>query len=237
MIAGLPDKKRGVERLTGIITLLISFLMVAAIFTNLDIFPEFMNIHEDLSYLGDNLERLRLNTWIWLLNAILIILLGPLLLMSFLPYGRSSSYLAAFLISTTGVLYMIYSVNGHNLIFLVMDYLRSAGDESEIMASLAYQIMVHRTNLQLAAYTLAGLSSLILGLLISSTGHLPRPIGWLAILGGLIYASFGWISVDHILFTVGRFFFIITLILLGSFLLLRGLVRRNKPKSQLPPNP
>ena len=228
MIAGLPDKKRGVERLAGVITLVISFLVVAAIFTGLDIFPEYSNIHEDLSYLGENLERLQLNTWIWFLNAILIILLGPLLLMSFLPYGRSTAYLAAFLISTTGIIYLSFTVNGHDLIFLVKDYLKSAGAETDIMASLAYKLMVHKTNLQLSAYTLAGLSSLILGLLIASTGHLPRFIGWLAIFGGIIYASFGWISTDNILFTIGRLFFILALILLGSFLLLRGLVRREK---------
>ncbi len=228
MITGLPDKKRGVERLSGTIALIISFLVVAAIFTGLDIFPEFINIHEDLSYLGEHLERLRLNTWIWFVNSILIIILGPLILMSFLPYGRSSSYLAAFLISTTGVLYMIFAVSGHNLIFLVSDYLKSAGDETDLMASLAYQIMVNKSNLQLAAYTLVGLSSLILGLLIASTGHLPRFVGWLAIIGGLIYASFGWISQDHIFFTIGRLFFLLALILLGSFLLLRGLIRREK---------
>jgi len=226
MIAGLPDKKRGVERLAGVITLLISFLVVAAIFTGLDIYPEYINIHEDLSYLGENLERLQLNTWIWFLNAILIILLGPLLLMSFLPYGRSAAYLAAFLISTTGIIYLMFSVNGHELIFLVKDYLKSAGTETDIMASLAYKLMVHKTNLQLAAYTLAGLSSMILGFLIAGTGHLPRFIGWLAIFGGIIYASFGWISTNNLLFTIGRLFFILALILLGSFLLLRGLVRR-----------
>jgi hypothetical protein len=230
MKAGLPDKKRGVERLAGTIALLISFLVVAAIFTALDIFPEYANIHEDLSYFGENLDRLQLNTWIWFVNSILIIVFGPLILMSFLPYGRSSSYLAAFLISMTGMLYMFFSIYGHNLIFLVSDYLKSAGSETDIMASLAYKIMITRTNLQLAAYTLAGLSSVILGLLIASTGHLPRFIGWLAIFGGLIYASFGWISMDHIAFTVGRLFFIIALILLGSFLLLRGLVRREKKK-------
>jgi hypothetical protein len=230
MIAGLPDKKRGVERLAGTITLLISFLVVASIFTSLDISPKFLNLHEDLSYLGENIERLRLNTWIWFLNAILIILLGPSLLMSFLPFGRSSAYLAAFLISSTGILYMIFSLNGYNLIFLINDYLNSDGNETEIMASLAYEIMVNKTNLQLGAYTLAGLSSLILGLLIASTGHLPRFIGWLAIFGGLIYASFGWVSTDNILFTIGRLFFIIALILMGSYLLLRGLVRIEKPK-------
>lgn len=228
MIAGIPDKKRGVERLAGIIALLISFLVAAAIFTGLDLAPEYSNIHEDLSYLGENLVRLRMNTWIWFVNSILVILFGPLILMSFLPFGRSSSYLAAFLISTTGILYLIYSVYGHNLIFLVRDYLNSAGEETDIMASLAYQIMVSKTNLQLASYTLVGLSSLILGLLIASTGHLPRFIGWLAIPGGLIYAIVGWISKEHILFTLGRLVFLVALILLGSFLLLRGLVRKDK---------
>lgn len=228
MIAGIPDKKRGIERLAGVMALLISFLVVAAIFTNLDIYPEFTNIHEDLSYLGENLERLQLNTWIWFVNSILIILFGPLILMSFLPFGRSSAYLAAFLISTTGILYLNSAVNGFNLIFLVTDYLASAGDETDTMASLAYKIMVNKTNLQLAAYTLVGLSSLILGLLIASTAHLPRFIGWMAILGGLIYACFGWINMDHLLFTAGRLLFLLALIILGSFLLLRGLVRREK---------
>ena len=57
MIAGLPDKKRGVERLAGVIALMISFFVVAAIFTGLDIYPEYINIHEDLSYLGENLVQ------------------------------------------------------------------------------------------------------------------------------------------------------------------------------------
>ncbi len=228
MITGIPDKRRGVERLAGTIALLISFLVVAAIFTSLDIYPEYNNIHEDLAYLGENIQRLRLNTWIWFANSILIILFGPLILMSFLPHGRSSSYLAAFLISTTGILYMIFAVNGHNMIFLVRDYLKSAGDDVDIMASLTYNIIVTKVNLQLATYTLAGLSSMILGLVIASSGHLPRFIGWMAIFGGIIYASFGWISTDNILFTVGRLFFILALILMGSYLLLRGTVRIEK---------
>ena len=84
------------------------------------------------------------------------------------------------------------------------------------------------TAYKLTAYTLAGLSSIILGLLIASTGHLPRLIGWLGILGGLAYGSIGWIDVNHILFTAGRLLFLIALVLLGSFLLLRGLVRKEK---------
>ena len=52
MITGIPDKRRGVERLAGLTGLFISFFVVAAIFTGLDLKPEFINIHEDLAYLG-----------------------------------------------------------------------------------------------------------------------------------------------------------------------------------------
>ncbi|KPL13078.1 MAG: hypothetical protein AMS23_08125 [Bacteroides sp. SM1_62] len=222
MITGIPNKKRGVERLAGITALLITFLVVSAILTALDIKPDHINIHDDLSYLGDNIDRLWLNSMIWFVASVLIVMLGPLILMSFLPYGRSSAYLAAFLISTTGIVYIIISINGLNMISMVSVYQESSGQETDYIASLSYFMLVSRSNLQLAAYTLVGISSIILGLLIASSGLLPRFIGWVAIFGGLIYASFGWIGMDHILFMVGRLLFLLALIILGSFLLLRG---------------
>jgi len=222
MIAGIPNKKRGIERLAGITALLITFLVVAAILTAIDIKPDYINVHEDLSYLGDNIDRLWLNSIIWFVTAVLIVLFGHLILMSFLPYGRSSAYLAAFLISTTGILYIIIAINGLNMISMVTAYQGSSGQETDYIANISYFILVSRSNLQLAAYTLVGISSIILGLLIASSGLLPRFIGWVAIFGGLIYASFGWIGIDHILFMVGRLLFLLALIILGSFLLLRG---------------
>jgi hypothetical protein len=228
MIAGIPNKKRGVERLAGITALLITFLVVAAILTALDIKPVYDNIHEDLSYLGDNIDRLWLNTIIWFATSILIVLFGPLILMSFLPYGRSSAYLAAFLISTTGLLYIIIAINGLNVIRMVSVYQAAFGQESDYIANISFYILVSRSNLQLAAYTLVGISSIILGLLIASSGLLPRFIGWVAIFGGFIYASFGWIDIDHILFMVGRLLFLLALIILGSFLLLRGTKKKSE---------
>ena len=222
MIAGIPNKKRGVERLAGITALLITFLVVAAILTAIDIKPDYINIHEDLSYLGDNIDRLWLNSIIWFVTSVLIVLFGPLILMSFLPYGRSSAYLDAFLICTTGILDLIIAINGLNMINMVTAYQASSGQETDYIANISYFILVSRSNLQLAAYTLVGISSIILGLLIASSGLLPRFIGWVAIFGGLIYASFGWIGIDHILFMVGRLLFLLALIILGSFLLLRG---------------
>jgi hypothetical protein len=221
MTEGIPDRKRGVERLAGITGLLISFLVVGAIFTGLDIFPEMVNMQEDLAFLGENLERLRINTLVWFINSILIILFGPLILMGFIPYGRSSAYLAAFLITTTGIIYLFFALQGFNLIHLVRDFMDIGEGEADF-GVLAYHIMITKANLQLAAYSLAGISSLILGLLIIRTGLIPKFIGWLAIAGGMIYGGMGWVSTDNLLFTLGRLLFVISLILLGAILLLRG---------------
>ena len=222
MIAGIPDRRRGIERLAGIAGLLISFLVVAAIFTGLDIYPERVNIQEDLSYLGENLDRLRINTLVWFINSILIILFGPLILMGFITHGRSSAYLAAFLISATGIIYLFFSLQGFNMIHLVSDQAVNEGVEDGIIGVLVYNILITKINLQLAAYSLSGFSSLILGLLIIRTGLIPKFIGWMAIAGGLIYGGMGWVSTDNLLFTFGRLLFVLSLILLGAILLLRG---------------
>jgi hypothetical protein len=229
MIPGIPNKKRGVERLAGITALLIAFLIVAAILTSLDITPDYINIHADLAYLGDHLDRLWLNSVIWFASSVLIVIFGPLILMSFLPYGRSSAYIAAFLICTTGILYIIMAINGLNMMQMIVAYQASTGQETDYIANISYFILVSRSNLQLAAYTLVGLSSIILGLLIAASGLLPRFIGWVAIFGGIIYASFGWIGKENIAFMVGRLLFLFGLILLGISLLFRG-TRKKKEK-------
>lgn len=231
MITWIPDRRRGVERLAGVNGLLISFLVVSAIFTGLDIRPEWINIQEDLAYLGENLERLSLNNRVWFLNSILIILFGPLVLISFIPYGRSTAYLAAFLISATGMLYLIFAINGLNMIHLIRDYAGTEAGDRRIIEGLTFHILISKVNLQLAAYSLAGVSSLILGLLIIRTGLIPKFIGWMGILGGLIYGGMGWVSTDNLLFTLGRLLFILSLILLGAVLLLRGPKKKQKTES------
>jgi len=210
------------------LAIIISFFVVAAILTQMDIEPELTNIHDDLLFLQENIQKLNVNTFIWFINSILIIILGPFILITFLPHGRSSSYIAAFLISATGITYLLYAGSGFSIIYLIRELLETAEDESQVLIPVALYILITKTNLQLLTYTLAGVSSVILGLLIARTGYLPRFIGWMAIIGGLLYATYGWINVDSLVFTVGRIFFVLSLMIFGSFLLLRGTIDKKK---------
>jgi hypothetical protein len=96
-------------------------------------------------------------------------------------------------------------------------------------------MLINKTNLQLIAYTLTGISSVILGSLIARTGYLPRFIGWMSITGGLVYMVFGWLDTESLIFSAGRVIFVLSLLLFGSFLLLRG-TRDKKSEINNPPS-
>jgi MFS family permease len=226
---------RKVERPSGLLAIIISFLVIAAILTQLDIKPDYSNILEDLSFLNENITRLKINAFIWLSNAILIIFLGPSVLITFLHHGRSTSYLAAFLISSTGILYLFFTGTCFNIIRLVSEYAALPENGNNYLPSLAFSMLINKTNLQLIAYTLTGISSVILGSLIARTGYLPRFIGWMSITGGLVYMVFGWLDTESLIFSAGRVIFVLSLLLFGSFLLLRG-TRDKKSEINNPPS-
>ena len=220
---------RTAEISTGFTAILISFLVVAAIITNQEIIPDYSNISEDISFLSENLGRFTINTYIWLINAILIVLLGPAILLTFISYKKTLAYLASFLVSSTGIVFIFFANKGFDIIFLLKEYLKSPEIESESLMTIIMSFLISKMHLQLTAYTLAGLSAVILGLLVIKTGLLPRFIGWLSIAGGLIYATYGWVSMNSLIFSFGRLLFILSLLIFGSVLLLRG--TRNKRES------
>lgn len=230
------NNNRKVERPSGFLAIIISFLVILSILTQLDIKPNHSNILEDLSFLGENIIRLKINAYIWLINSILIIFLGPSILMTFLPHGRSSSFLSAFLISATGILYLLFTANCFNILSVVKEYLALTETADSFLPALAFNLLMTRVNLQLIAYTLTGISAIVLGSLIARTGYLPRFIGWLSIIGGLIYLTFGWFDPENLIFSAGRVIFVLSLLLFGSFLLLRGTVNRKPDINNLPEN-
>lgn len=225
---------RKVERPSGLLAIIISFLVIASILTQLDVKPDYSNILEDLSFLNENIIRLKINAFIWLINAILIIFLGPSILITFLPHGRSTSYLAAFLISATGILYLFYAGTSFNIIRMVNTYANVPDSSNNFLPSLAFSLLINKANLQLIAYTLTGISAVILGSLIARTGYLPRFIGWMSIAGGLVYIVFVWLEPESLLFAAGRVIFVLSLMLFGSFLLLRGTVNKKSDISTPP---
>lgn len=227
---------RKIERPTGLLIIIISFLVIASILTQLEVKPSFSDIIDDISFLNENILRLKINAFIWLLNSVLIILLGPAILITFLPYRRTSPYSVAFLVSATGIMYLLYTGTCFNIINLVSDFSTLPENEKSILATLLLSMLINKANLQLMAFTLTGISAFVLGMFITWTGYLPRLIGLMSVAGGLIYIVFGWLDPESLVFSAGRVIFVLSLMLFGIYLLLRG-TRSKKGNLVTPPSP
>jgi hypothetical protein len=218
--------KRPLEKITGLIILIIAFLAVSAILTDLDVSPEYMSIREDMTYLGENFFRLTVNTYLWFLNAILIILLGPILFIVFPPSRNAALYAGTFMICSTGIIYLFYAINGFNLLQYTRDFQKETGEATDFLAYFSLNSIIIRQKLHLSAFTTSGISTFLIGIHVIKSRHLPVFIGWFVLFGGLIYAIFGWFSMQNLIFSTGRLVFILSLILFGSFLLLSGIKTR-----------
>ncbi len=227
---------RKFERPAGLLIIFISFLVISSILTQLEVKPGFSDIMDDISFLIENILRLKINAFIWLLNSILIILLGPSILITFLPYRRTSPYSVAFLVSATGIIYLLYAGTCFNIINLVSEYSSLPENENSILPTLLLSMLINKANLQLMAYTLTGISAFVLGIFITWTGYLPRLIGLMSVAGGLIYIVFGWLDPESLVFSAGRVIFVLSLMLFGIFLLLRG-TRTKQGDAVTPPSP
>jgi Domain of unknown function (DUF4386) len=227
---------RKIERPSGLLIIIISFLIIASILTQIEIKPDFSGIMDDISFLNENILRLKINAFIWLLNSILIILLGPAILITFLPYKRTAPYSVAFLVSATGIMYLLYTETCFNIINLVSNYSSLPENENSFIPALLLSTLINKANLQLIAYTLTGISAFVLGIFITWTGYLPRLIGLMSVAGGLIYIVFGWLDPESLVFSAGRVIFVLSLMLFGIYLLLRG-TRSKKEETATPPSP
>ena len=221
---------RPLERTTGLLILIIAFLGVAAILTNLDVVPDYSNISEDLSYLGENQPRFIFNTYLWFVNGILIILLGPFLMSVFLPSRSATLFASTFMISSTGIIYLFYAINGFNLLQYIRDFQTETSQARDFLTYFALNTAIIRQKLHLSAFSTSGISTILIGIHLARSRQLPAIIGWFVLTGGLIYGIFGWFSTQNLIFSAGRLIFILSLIIFGGYLMLSGI--KTRPDTQ-----
>lgn len=218
-----PPVSGSLTRITGLLTILIGLLAVAAIFTNLDLVPEYDHAAEDTLYLADNLPRLAVNSWTWLANSMMIIIFSPMVYLLFRQGSRLLSLIMACLVFMTGMLYLLYGLRGFELMELAGSFSMLNPDGGGNLETLAVYTLSVRQHLQLAAFTMAGTGAVFFGCYILVHRSLPSFTAILALIGGTLYAVFGWTGRDNLLFSAGRLMFIMNLLVAGSYLLFRGL--------------
>ncbi len=207
---------------TGLLALFIALGAVAAIITDHNIIPGTAGIHEDMAYLGENINRLKWHVFIWLTNSILIILFSTAILLTLMPHNRILSYFVFPVILAIGLVYLFSTILGFGLVSQVTDHLAGPHEQKEIVALNTLPLLYLGHYTKLTALSLSGLAAVLAGLFIGIYGVMPRMLGWMAVLGGSLYAVYGWVNHESLIFTFGRLMFILSLFFLGLYLLLSG---------------
>jgi len=213
------------ERATGmlLILLLISLIVTSSVGPEVD--TRRSEFSASLVEIPDNQERYWTSIGFGLLSDLLTISLAGLLYLVLRPHGRSLALVGSFSLLAGAVTLLGFHMSRFGLTYLAEAYIGATGPRADTIESMARAFARAGDFGAFSALTLIALGLLSFGAVFIRSKALPRYLGGLAVVSGLLLPFF-WLSsaVDGI-WIVGLVGFAGTLLwqlLLGSWLLLKG---------------
>ncbi|MEE9199252.1 MAG: DUF4386 family protein [Dehalococcoidia bacterium] len=218
--------KRGVDYLAGGLLLALVLTVVVFIATNpisADTFRE--DPAGVLRDIAENHSRFVLSTVFDIASNLIAIALAAALYLAFRAHDRNLALLGTFGFLAAGLLFLTADMVKISLESLSEGFPEARGAQAESLLNSARAVGYMVDGAVVMAFTGLAIGVLSYGLLVITTSALPRWIGGLGILGGLV-APFGWLLfVESDLIAIG---FVGTLIgllfalIAGSWLVLKG---------------
>jgi len=218
--------KRGVDYLAGglLIALIVTFLV--QIFVDpigADTFKE--DPAGILRAIAENQTQIVVSTAFAIAGNFILILFAAALYLTFRAHDRNLALIGSFGFLAAGVLFLTIDLVVISLYTLSESFTQASGAQAESILNSASAVGLMAD--PAAAMSLLGLAIgfLSYGLLVVTTGAVPRWIGWFGIVGGLV-APFGWLYlIEADLFGVGFIGVIVGLLfalITGLWLVLKG---------------
>ena len=153
-------------------------------------------------------------------NALLVGLAAGLY-STFRIYQPDLARAGAFLLLATAVVSMVAAVAGLALASLAQEFAGVTGNQENSLASSAQAVEVFRSYAGRTGFTFSALSLLAFGGLISWQGPIPKWLGWLGILIGVMMLLI-WSDSATLLHRIGGTGYLVWLAITGGWLVLRG---------------
>ena len=218
--------KRGIDCLAG--GLLLAFVIVTLVAVAVDPIAEPSardktgDILQDIA--GDR-DRVITSISFDVAGNFLIILFAGALYMAFRAHDRTLALLGTSGYLASGVLFLVADMTYISLESLSQDYVAVSGAQADSVLSTANAIAVLADGAVIMGATLLAIGILSYGGLVMRTAVLPRWIGALGIIGGIVI-PFGWLTfADGDLFTIAFIGLLIGLVFalaVGSWMVLKG---------------
>jgi hypothetical protein len=154
-------------------------------------------------------------------NFLLVASAGGLYLI-FRPRQRYLALLGAFMFLAAGLIWMVSNISGLALTQLAQEFAAASGSQADMFMTSARAVELTREFAGKTALTLAALVLLAFGGLMAWGNALPRWLGWLAVVVGVL-TLFIWYDAAAALHRIGGTGYLLWLLLTGGWLLLKGI--------------
>jgi hypothetical protein len=212
---------RNIERLTGglmIIYMVAVAVQVAARTASTNSNASFA---ESLGTLATNHGMYLASMSAGLVSSILLIMLAAGLYSIFRARHHFLALATSFLFLAAALAWLTSAASGLALASLAQEFMSASGIQAEATASSARAVDLVRESTGRVGFTLAGLATLTLGLLIAWKDALPKWLGWLGVVVGILML-FIWNDSAAVLHRVGGTGYLVWLLITGGWLLVRG---------------
>jgi hypothetical protein len=212
---------RNVERLTG--GLMIVYMAAVAV----QVAARTASTNSSSS-LAESLEILTANHGLYLTSmsaglasSILLIFLAAGLCSIFRARYHFLALATSFLFLAAALAWLTSAASGLALVSLAQEFVSASGIQAESLASSAGAVDLVRESTGRVGFTLAGLGTLVLGGFLAWKGALPKWLGWLGVVVGILML-FIWNDSAAVLHRVGGTGYLLWLLITGGWLLVRG---------------
>ena len=217
---------RTMERAAGVLFFLFIATLIVGIATEVDIDTDTDKFVDSLHDIARDRGQYLTGVTFHAVHSLLAVFIGAAIYLVFRSHSQPLALLASYGFLTAGIALLVSDMAGFALDPLTRQFFAPAGGAGTdaVAASARATALLSEFAFEVGVF-FAGLTVLLLGALIASTGAVYRPLGYLASIGGIL-TSFHWLGlVDDDLIFIARAGLIITLVfflITGGLLIVRG---------------
>lgn len=231
MIKG-TELKRKPEVIAGIFSLFTGFSIILSLLTDIEFLSFFSSLSEDIEYLCENKVWLQLNSFLWIISALLMTISASALISALVPHQSFLGYLYGFLLLFSAAMFCIAGIKGFSVNSLLKIPDVAELTHQDIIKTNVLMLTNEKNIYLTAAYNLIGLSFFVLGFFSYVTSKIPILVGILSTITGIMIAVFTLFIPDSILADVGMIMACFMFFILTIRFLFRGLEKRQRKRKK-----
>ncbi|MFQ6026457.1 MAG: DUF4386 family protein [Dehalococcoidia bacterium] len=213
--------QRNLERIAGGLLIIYGVLVAVSVFTRVASQSDQDTTGESLNMIAAHQGMFLTSAVINLISNFLLIALAGILYLALRRHEALLTLLGSLFFLVAATTWVISGIAGLSLITLAAEFVAASGSLAESTVAAAGSTELLRELSGKASFTLAALALLAFGGAISWRGMVPRWLGWLGIVVGLLML-FIWVDTATLLHRLGGSGYLLWAALLGIWLLSKG---------------